>query len=127
MHTLHSLAMYTRAQSKSLATTTKLSAPDSDPVVDPVVDPGDLAVNDLNLADLPQEDRMNLAIAACTNPNRKISINMAASAYRVVRSTLQNQIKGMQTRQEAHTGELLLSKPEEQVLAEWIKVSSTSW
>ncbi len=76
----------TRAQSKSA---TKLSAPDSGPVVDPVVDPvvgpvadpGDLAVNDLNLADLSQEDRMKLAIAACTNPNRKISINMAASVY----------------------------------------------
>lgn len=68
-----------------------------EPVFDPVAAHGDQPVADAELLDLPQEDRLKLAIKACTDPERHMSINYAAKLYQVTQGTLQNHLKGMKT------------------------------
>ncbi|KAJ7311687.1 hypothetical protein DFH08DRAFT_897426 [Mycena albidolilacea] len=50
-----------------------------------------------------------------------MSQRKAALYYSVPRSTLQDRAKGRLTRGDAHVHERLLNKPQEDVLAEWIK------
>lgn len=85
-------------------------------------DPDDDDDNDPAL--LPQEKRIQLALAV--SQAGLMSQRKAALYYSVPRSTLQDRAKGRLTRGDAHVHERLLTKPQEDVLAEWIKVLTFS-
>jgi hypothetical protein len=82
----------------------------------------------LDLSDLTQVQRMELAFAALvasgTKPdgNPNLSIRQTAIQYEVPRSTLNDRWNGTPTCKEGHAHELLLTTAQEEVLVEWIKV-----
>jgi hypothetical protein len=76
--------------------------------------------DDVDLEHLPAEARLQLAVAAVQTET--LSERKAAIYYRVPRTTIQNRIKGMVSREEAHAHERSLSSPQEEVLVEWVKV-----
>ncbi|KAJ7740421.1 hypothetical protein DFH07DRAFT_926544 [Mycena maculata] len=80
--------------------------------------------DDYDLELLPQEKRIQLALAA--SQAGLVSQRKAALYYRVPRSTVQDRVKGRLTRGEAHIHERLLTRPQEDVLTEWIKVLTLS-
>lgn len=79
---------------------------------------------DNEIEHLPQEKRIQLAVAA--SQAKLMSERKAADYYGVPRSTVQARAKGVLTRTEAHAHERSLTSPQEEILAEWIKVRTTS-
>ena len=75
---------------------------------------------DDEIDNLPQEKRIQLAVAA--SQAKLMSERKAAIYYRVSRSTVQDRAKGILTRKEAHAHERSLTSPQEEILTEWIKV-----
>ncbi|KAF8172226.1 hypothetical protein K438DRAFT_1981677 [Mycena galopus ATCC 62051] len=78
------------------------------------------ANDDEDLEDHPTERRIQLAVTAVQT--KVLSERGAEIYYRVPRTTIQNRIEGMVSRQEAHAVWRSLSKPQEEVLVEWTKV-----
>ncbi|KAJ7246022.1 hypothetical protein C8J57DRAFT_968506, partial [Mycena rebaudengoi] len=65
------------------------------------------------------EARLQLAVAAVQT--KTLSERKAAIYYHVPRTTVQNRINGMVSREEAHAYERSLSSPQEEVLVKWVK------
>jgi hypothetical protein len=78
------------------------------------------AGDDEDLEHLPLERRIQLAMAAVQTG--VMSDRKAALYYRAPHTTIQRRIKGVLPRREAHAHERSLTNPQEEVLAEWIKV-----
>jgi hypothetical protein len=77
--------------------------------------------DDGDLEYLSYERRVQMAVAA--SQSDLMSERKAAIYYRVARTTVQDRAKGALTRNDAHLHERKLTQPQEDVLAEWIKVS----
>lgn len=99
--------------------TNATGAPDEP--TDPPIAPIDDGAVDVDLEHLPMEARIQLALTAIEVSGT--SERKAALYYRVNRGTLQNRIKGIQPRGEAHVEERKLTRAQEDVLTEWVKVS----
>lgn len=113
--------MATRARLRSEAT-----HPQNDPprIVTPPNDsdsPVDAhACDDDEIEHMPQEKHIQLAVAA--TQAKVMSERKAAIYYRVPRTTVQGRVKGALSRTEAHAHERKLTEPQEDMLAEWVKV-----
>jgi hypothetical protein len=121
------LSMLTRARLRLEAPAaqeepTAIATPPGDHPDSPV-DADDADDADDEIEHLPQEKRIQLAVAA--SQAKLMSERKAADYYGVPRSTVQARAKGILTRKEAHAHERSLTSPQEEILAEWIKVRAT--
>lgn len=80
--------------------------------------------DDDSFEDMPKEKCIQLAIIAVES--KTMSERKAAIYYDVPRTTVQNRAKGMLIRMEAHAYRRNLSQPQENMLAEWVKVRTCS-
>lgn len=80
--------------------------------------------DDDGFEDIPKEKRIQLAITAVES--KTMSKRKAAIYYNVPRTNVQNRAKGMLVRLEAHAYRRKLSQPQENMLAEWVKVRTCS-
>lgn len=84
------------------------------------VSPVDADDADDDIKDLPQEKRIQLAVAA--TQAKLMSERKAAIYYGVSRTTVQRRSQGILARKEAHIHQRRLTPAQDDVLAEWIKV-----
>jgi hypothetical protein len=80
--------------------------------------------DDDDISNLPQEKRIQLAVAA--TQAKLMSERKAAAYYGVPRTTVQRRAQGILTRKDAHIHERSLTPAQEDILAEWIKVGMCS-
>ncbi|KAJ7781960.1 hypothetical protein DFH07DRAFT_1017888 [Mycena maculata] len=108
--------MHTRARTRLNAPTAVVTALNEHP--DSTIDADDA---DDDIGELPQEKRIQLAVAAAQG--KLMSERKAAIYYRVSRTTVQRRIDGILARKDAHIHERRLTPAQEDILAEWIKKS----
>ena len=100
--------------------TNSFSVPDINDVIPPLPD----------LDAVPQEECIALAIEAvnagvpASGGKLKLSLQQAAKAYGMPRSTLTDCYNGVGTHWEAHEFQQLLSAAQEHILADWAKVQA---
>jgi hypothetical protein len=113
---LQVLAMATRARLRL----TDSTPPDPPAIVAAPQLPVDAPTTDEDIADLPQEKRVQLALAAIEG--KLLSERKAAIYFSVHRSMLQRRLQGVKSHKEAHIHERKLTPAQEDVLTEWTKV-----
>jgi hypothetical protein len=107
--------MHTRARLRLNESTAVAPVAEEDPDL-----PVDAEDTDDDLEHLPQEKRIQLAVAA--TQAKLMSERKAAIYFGVSRTTVNRRANGILSRTEGHIHERRLSPAQEDILAEWIKV-----